>query len=175
VLEQVALGGAHLQVDLAARLLEQPRALGGGGGGDALLLGGDLRPAAGAEGVELPGQCLHLLLELGQLRGGHRLQLRRLDQVLAHLRLARSEVLRGRLPAVAVEDARQDDEVGNRPEQAREPAAVCRFLTMTFGGLALVRRGAPGVFALRRRGGRLRVGGGGRQYRRDGDGGEVAP
>ena len=78
VLEDFLLGEPHLQVDLAARLLEQAFAVGGGGGGDALLFGRDFVGAARAQRVQLAGQRLQLLFDGGELRGGGGLAARRL-------------------------------------------------------------------------------------------------
>ena len=72
VLENFLLGEPHLQIDFAARLLEQALAIGGGGGGNALLFGLDFFGAARAQRVQLTGQRLQLLLDVGELRGGGR-------------------------------------------------------------------------------------------------------
>ena len=84
VLDQLALGQPHLQVDLAPRLLEQPFAFGGGQRRDALFFGGDLFGAAVAQRVDLAGQRLQLAIDLGELRRGGRFDVRRLDQILAN-------------------------------------------------------------------------------------------
>ena len=65
MLQNLALGEAHLQVDFVARLRQQALAVGRGGGGDALVLGGDFFGAAFAEGVEFARQRLPLLLDGG--------------------------------------------------------------------------------------------------------------
>ena len=70
MLEDFLLREPHLQIDFAARLLEQALAIGGGGGGDALLFGLDLFGAARAKRGQLAGQRLQLLVDRGELRVG---------------------------------------------------------------------------------------------------------
>ena len=66
VLDELTLGESHLQLDLAAGLLEQPVALRGGRCGNALLFGGDLFRAAPLQRFDFAGQRLQLAVDLAR-------------------------------------------------------------------------------------------------------------
>ena len=147
MLEDFPLREPHLQLDLAARLLEQAIAVGGGGGGDALFFGRDLRGAALAQRLELAGQRLQLLLDGGQLCGGGGLQLCGLDQVLADGRAAAGQVVFERLVEEVIENADEDDEVGDRPAHRQDHVGdAVRRRVLGLGGVLLPAFAAGGRY-----------------------------
>ena len=85
--------------------------------GDALLFGGDFFGAALAQRIDLAGQRLQLAIDVVELGGRRRLDVRGFDQVLADVRAPVRQVGAERCLQEIVEDADEDGEVDDRPEQ----------------------------------------------------------
>ena len=87
-----------LLIDVAARLFEQPIALGSGGRADPGLLRGDLLRALGAQRRELARERRHLPIDLLDLRGCRSFHFRGVHEVAANLRAAVDQIRGERRP-----------------------------------------------------------------------------
>ena len=88
VAHERTLGDFDLQIDLAARLLEQAIALGGRRRLNPCFFRRDLLDALRAQRLQLSRQRLHLPIDFRDLRGGRLLHLGRVDEVATDLRAA---------------------------------------------------------------------------------------
>ncbi len=145
-----ALGEPDLQVDFAARLLDQAVTLGLGGLLDARFLGGDLLLAARLQRIDLAGQRLQLLVDLGELRGGGGAGLLRADQIGAHLLSATVQVTGERLAQEVIETASEDQEIRDPRREGKRAFAVMLFAAMTIRLAMRALRSGVGITSSRR-------------------------
>ena len=78
---------------------------------------------------------------VGELRRGGGLELRGFDEVLADRRAAAGEIVSERLVEEVIENADEDDEVGDRPTHRQDHVGdAVRRRVFGFGGMLLRRR-----------------------------------
>jgi len=116
------------------------------------------------QGIEFAGERLHLAFDVGELGRGGLVEFGGVHQILADLRGAGGEVFGNRRAQELVQQHDEHDEVGDRPQQARETAVFAAVLGIgagVFGGCAVITGGlvvARGSGLVLPGRGRLRVG-----------------